>query len=358
MRLQVVGGFHAHLEVGIVVRAAHLYLRGVERKIAEIAGFCSVGAEHDALGRQVVADHDAKAVAEEGGGIEGAVDLEFLLRQFHLLDAVEGENAIVAVGIPRENVPAAVEELDAIGGDDVGLRFGRLIAPVVHGQHLVGFHGMDDDAEEVAVRRDVLQQDAVLQRQAFGYQVVHAQRGQHPVLHAFLSQDMLVADEILVAVLAVAVDEDAEDVLNGILVAVEGGAGEGHAAAHVGGHPLFVDFGETDSSGAADDIDQPDVFFEQCRYLHGSGGLTRCGDFVWSGLLPTFLFPAAGWDRGQRYGNKLNNRGTNRPDCVFSSACAQQKRPATSERRRDASNEKNPCKQGACTDFSMNVCFV
>ena len=60
-------------------------------------------------------------------------------------------------------------------------------------------------------------------------------------LHRLIVQHLAVADVVAVVVLAVAVDDDAEDVLYGILVAIEGSTGKGQPSADFGLHPLLVD---------------------------------------------------------------------------------------------------------------------
>ena len=109
----------------------------------------------------------------------------------------------------------------------------------------------------------------MLQAQALADDVVDGQGGEHPVLHRVLTQRILIADVVAVAVTAVAVDEDAEDVLNGFFVAVEGGACQLDTSTHFRAHPFLVDVAERDSSSVVDGVDQPDIFFEQGRGRHG-----------------------------------------------------------------------------------------
>ena len=93
-------------------------------------------------------------------------------------------------------------------------------------------------------------------------EVAYAQRGNHPVLYRLFVQNLVVADEILVAVLLVAVDDDAEDILYSALVAVEGGASHLFPFAHLRQHPFPVYFRQRDRFGFVNGVNKPDVFLE------------------------------------------------------------------------------------------------
>lgn len=67
---------------------------------------------------------------------------------------------------------------------------------------------------------------------------------------------------ILVAVLLVALNVNTKNILNGILVAVEGGTGQLHTLTHIRFQPTFVNLGKRYLSGLIDGIYQPDVLFE------------------------------------------------------------------------------------------------
>ena len=125
------------------------------------------------------------------------------------------------------------------------------------------FHRADEGHEALAFRRDVFEDDAVLYAHALADEVVHRQRGEHPILHRVLMQHLLVADVITVAVSPIAVNVNAEDVLDGILVAVEGGSAQRHSLAHLGALPPLVDFGQSNPFGPIDGVHQPDVLLEE-----------------------------------------------------------------------------------------------
>ena len=188
-----------------------------------------------------------------------------------MLHAVEGEHSEASVVETAQQVPSLTEQLDAIRREDEAAGFGGLIAFVAH-QHLASrLHRADNEFEVLAVGGDVFEHDAVLQAQALTDDVVDGECGEHPVLHRVLAQHFLVADEVAVAVAPVAVDEDAEDVLDGVLVAVEGGAAQRHAFAHLGALPPLVDFGKRDPFGSADGVHQPDVLLEEGWDGHDGG---------------------------------------------------------------------------------------
>lgn len=79
---------------------------------------------------------------------------------------------------------------------------------------------------------------------------------------------MLVGDKILVGA-TIAVDVDAKDVGDGAAMAVEGGAGNLYAAAHLRLAPAIVNVGKRNTANFSDGVHQPDVFLEKCGRGHG-----------------------------------------------------------------------------------------
>ena len=65
--------------------------------------------------------------------------------------------------------------------------------------------------------------------------IAHRHGVEHPVLHGIVAQHFGVAD--IVAVLRIAVDKDAENVLDSCTVTVEGGAAQLDTLAHLGVEP-------------------------------------------------------------------------------------------------------------------------
>ena len=240
----------------------NLFLRLMQRQITDIILLPTVGAKHNAFGLAAVADHHAITLAKELGSVEIVLYLKRLLGDGDLLNAVEREHGETAVVKASQQIPTLTEQLDAIGRQGEGPGFRGLVAAVMYHHTLVVFHGLDHLLQIHALRRDVLQHDAMLQAHALADEVVYREGGEHPVLHCVLTQHLLVADVIAVAVAPVTVDIDAEDVLDGVLVAVESGAAQGDALAHLGAQPFLVDLGEGDFPSAVDGVYQPDVFFE------------------------------------------------------------------------------------------------
>ena len=265
MPLEVGGGSEEKLEVGkiLFVNGLNFLLRLVQGQVSEVKTFFAVGTEHDAHGLAAVADDHAVALAEELASVEVLVHLEGLVGEGQMLHTVEGEHGEAAVIETAKQVPSLAEQLDAIRREDEATGFGGLVAFVAHQHFASRLHRADDGFEVLAVGGDVFEHDAVLQAQALADDVVDGECGEHPVLHRVLTQHLLVADKVAVAVAPVAVDEDAEDVLDGVFVAVEGGAAQRHAFAHLGTLPPLIDFGQSNPFGPADGVHQPDVLLEK-----------------------------------------------------------------------------------------------
>ena len=103
---------------------------------------------------------------------------------------------------------------------------------------------------------------------ALGQHIVYREGREHPVLYGVFVEGFGIADMVAVAVLLVAIDDDAKHVEDGIAVAVEGAARHGQAAAHLSGDPLVVEGTEGDLAGLADGAHESDVFSEDGSGAH------------------------------------------------------------------------------------------
>ena len=241
---QVGGGTERQLEVGMVVGAGHDALRVVQRQVAQCELLAAEGAQHDALGLGAVAHYHAVALAEEVLGIEILVDGEGLGGDGGLKNAVEGEDAVLTVGKPSEEVPSLVKELQTVGCHDVALGLVGKVAAVVELHAAVTSHGLQNLLQQPAVGGDVFQEYALLHAETPADDVADGEGRQEPVLHAVLLQHMLVAYIITVRVMGVALYEEAKHLLDGILMAQEGGARHGQPTAHLLLYPQFVELAE------------------------------------------------------------------------------------------------------------------
>jgi hypothetical protein len=142
------------------------------------------------------------------------------------------------------------------------LRLSRLIATVSQDNLPALLHGMNHLFQIHAFRWDVFKHYSVLQAHTLTNEIVHREGRKHPVLHGILTQDFFVTDIIAITVSPVAIDVDAEKILNGIFMTIEGGTAEGNAFAHLRPQPFLVDFRKGDSLRSVDGIHQPDVFLE------------------------------------------------------------------------------------------------
>ena len=78
-----------------------------------------------------------------------------------------------------------------------------------------------------------------------------------------------IGDMVAIAVLLVAIDDDAKHVEDGIAMAVEATACHGEPATHLGLHLMVVELLEGEALMAVDGVDEPDVFFEEGSGAHG-----------------------------------------------------------------------------------------
>ena len=102
----------------------------VQRQVAHGITLVAKGAQHNPLFRFVSALHNAVIIREVGLRVKILVQDECPVGHRHLLDAVEREGEEAAILQPSEQVPAAAEEFDAIGGYSPGGIGRRAVAAI------------------------------------------------------------------------------------------------------------------------------------------------------------------------------------------------------------------------------------
>ena len=132
LAFEVGSGAKVEFEVGVVVfclllarfggSGLELLLRVVEGKVTQVVFLSAKGAQDDSFSLGAVANHHAKALAEELGGVEVFLDDEGLVGRGDVLDAVEGEDGEASIVELSQQVPSLTEELDAVGRNGEGLR--------------------------------------------------------------------------------------------------------------------------------------------------------------------------------------------------------------------------------------------
>ena len=167
-----------------------------------------------------------------------------------------------------EDIPPLLEEFDAVRLKIQVVWLVCAVFAIGHGYPHPFLHRLNDHLQVVALRRDGLQQYAALEREALADDIVDGESREQPVLHGVLSEHIVVLDEIGVAVLLVASDDDAEHILDGDFMACEGGARNVHSFAHVGVQPSVVDFCQCDSLGPVYGVDEPNIRFEFVLCFH------------------------------------------------------------------------------------------
>ena len=268
---EIGGGTEAELEIDVVVGLFQEALRGMEREVAEGEALVAVGPKDDAGEGDARVGHHAEVFGEETFCVEVGVDGEGGVGEGEGGDAVEAEHhqsfcgnfvdvflardrnrAIAPLALRNvvaEEVPAAAEELDAVGLERP-LRVGvAAVTTVGDGDADAALHGLHNLSEEFALGGDILEEDAVVESTGFAHDIADGEGGEHPLLDGVDAEQRVVDD--IVAVVGVAADGDAED------------AAEWGALAEVGVLPAVAEVGERDAPSAADGVHQPDILLEK-----------------------------------------------------------------------------------------------
>ena len=238
----------------------------------EVVDFGACGAETDE-GDLACAGVDAETVGEELGGVEVPRRGEGVVgEQRHgALEAVEGEGLeLWLVVLLGKEVPAAFVELEGVGAQMAGICIG--IEAMVGGvEATMAVEGVDDGLVVLHALGRILDEDTVAHVLCLVDELADGEARDEPV-----GEVRLVVvhglDVPSVAVLAVAGDDDAEDVLDGVESVVEGAFGQGCAVAE-GGFllPVLVDLVEGQLTMLLEEVDEPEaaaqlVVFLNCRH--------------------------------------------------------------------------------------------
>ena len=243
-------------EVGIVGRRGHLALREMKRQGAQIVGRAPIGPDDDMGQRCLVGEH-AEVLGEIGLGREIIGHPEGLVGQTdscHPVERVGGE----VPACESQQIPALMEQLQGIGGDRL-LRGLGPEAAIADRDQLVGLHGADDGLEELLAGGHVLEDDPLLDGKAVGEHAAHSERREHPPLHRVVVEHLGIIDIVAIAVLDVALDDDAEHVEDGVAMAVERRPRQGGTVGHLVVDPPLTELVERQPAVAPQRVDQPDI---------------------------------------------------------------------------------------------------
>ena len=263
--LEVEGGAQEVPEDAVVVVALHLYLRLVERQVAEVPGLVGRDPESDELLVDALVGDDAEATVEVLLRAPVAWHLERVGGGRQPTDAVEGVDArLVITRAPRHHVPPLTVEFDAIGHH---VEVGLLLFPVTEVgdvEHPVLLHRVDDGVQVLLSRRHILKEYAVLDALTGCQGVAHAVGAVDPRTQSVVGDVVLVLDEVAVVAATLVLDVEAEHVADGVAPVVERAQRQVQAAADVGiVAPSFVDRLEREALGAVDGLDEPHIFADQ-----------------------------------------------------------------------------------------------
>ena len=178
-----------------------------------------------------------------------------------LLKAGSSHDAVEARA-ERNQIPALLEELHAIGMDVECVTLFAPIALVGDAKLGVGLHRFEDERQGVLSRWNILEEDAVLDGLAVQQQVADGDGLEQPAAKAAAPDFLYIIYIIMVAAFALTFDDEVEHVFGCNLPFVEGADGDG-LRVHLLVEPLLVDFLEGDSSGPVDGVHEPNIFVDK-----------------------------------------------------------------------------------------------
>ena len=268
---------HVQFKVCEVLALAYLPLTVVDRQVSDVETLIAEGPNDNPLCRCSITHQHTIALVKILLCVKVWVYLELNVSQRHLQNPVKREHTevvrlrLLLRCIPVEvaqDIPALLEQFDAVRLKVQVVGLVCAIFPVFHGNPHALLHRVHHHLQVFPLVWHLLQQNPVLQRQALTDHIVHRECRQHPVLHAVLPQHIVIADVVLIPVLAVTVNIDAEDVLYGILMSGKGRTSQFYALTHIRLQPLLVDLCKRNPPSLANGVHKPNILLELCRYLH------------------------------------------------------------------------------------------
>ena len=258
---EIVGRTDVEREVGVAIARCQLALRMVQRQAAQVFGRIVVGTDYD-VGQRDIDSIDAEILREIILGREVVRHLKGLVGQFqHGHAVVEGIDAHLVLIVQGQQIPALIEALQDVRADGLLVALVSVKLVIAHAQTVVLLHGANDGLQELLTRWRTLQNDATADRSTVRQCRADSQRGEHPTLDRVIIDHLGIGNIVFVC-LRLTVDNDAEHVEDGVLVAIERSAVEGFAAYHIVLHPQVVNLFEREPLVLAQRIDEPDVLLE------------------------------------------------------------------------------------------------
>lgn len=276
---KVPGGGHVVFEDGPIVVLVILFLGIVKRKGSQVSAMGVPDFQTNDRSGGIVFHHHAEVIGEEGLRVEALGQMEYLFGRRQIVYAVQAEKAglggLVALS---ENIPALMEQLDAVGLYVIMLWLRRFIGLITDAQYAVFLHSIDHGGQVLETFRNLFHQDAVFHPDTFLDCAVGRDGGKHPCPEAVRAKVVLVGDMISLRLLIL--DIDTELIQDGLLVIEECALGQ-RAAIDIDAAALpgLVKFLERDVTSALNRVDQPHVTGEEIA-CHSLVGLYVCKDIT------------------------------------------------------------------------------
>ena len=276
---EVVRGCDAEKEDAVVGATHYLLLALVDRQCAEVVGRIGSDADADILDLRHAPVY-AEMALEELRGLERLGETVGLVRLGEREHAVEGIDARVGllgmvVGL-ADQVPALLEDLQAIRREEERMGLAGIEAPVGDAQLTLLAHGGDDGGDKAYAGGLLFEDDAFAQfaRQVDG--VVQGERVEQHLPNA-AGGDVVLEIERIFAGGVVADNLYAQHLVDGLPVAVEGAFGIAGLVCVVAGRarPAAVEFVAGERSGGVDGVYQPEEALEEFVLCGHEGGRAK-----------------------------------------------------------------------------------
>lgn len=222
------------------------------------------GAYHDSFRLLSRADHDAVGRRKILLPVEILRQLEGFLLKLDALDAVESVKPRVAeLEIAAENIPAALEQFDAIRlyGESEVLR--SVEGVVRDPDAAVLLHGVEQRRKMFAPRGNLIDENPAFQREVFADRAPHGEGIEHPLLKPVFIDIFRISNIIEIPADFLTVDNDAELLENGIPPAIERGSVQRLISAQIlFPLPAVRQILVRDLPGAPDRVNQPRILLQ------------------------------------------------------------------------------------------------
>ena len=212
------------------------------------------------MGHGCLVCQHTEILGEVGFRREVGWHLERLVGHLYRQHTVEGIGGDMMT-CEHEQIPTLLAESQRIGFNVLLIGF-PIKTLISHLDTAVQFHRLDQHGQVILSHRHIFKDDTIFHRHTVGENRTDGKRREEPALYRIILEHLGIGDVILVAIHLIALDDQSDDIQDGIAMAVERGTLQGITIRHLVLNPFLVEFLEGDAPVSPNGGDEPHVLLK------------------------------------------------------------------------------------------------